>query len=862
LPDATPASASPASALRFGAAGRFELQPAERRLLVDGQPANLGARALDLLIALAAQPDHLLTKNELLDRVWPGLVVEEANLQVQIGNLRRLLGSDVVATVPGRGYRFTAKVDGAVAAPIGAAAQTLPGAPAQTNLPAEQQPLYGRDDDVALVCRLVEAHRLVSIVGAGGIGKTRVAQAAADGLLGEHPDGVWLIELAPLADPALLPSSVAQALGLQLQGRQPPLDELVTALQSQRLLLLLDNCEHLLEAISLLAQALLARTLGVRMLVTSQEPLRVRGEHQYRLGPLGVPSAAEASDPHAALEFGAVRLFVERVQGLDPRFALDAQKAVAVADICRHLDGLALAIELAAARVPLLGVEGVSDRLGERLRVLTAGSRIALRRHQTLRAALDWSHGLLGPDERTVFRRLGVFSGGCTVEAAQQVSGDEQLDEWAVLDHLGALVDKSLVVADGEDRPRYRLLESARAYALEKLAETGETDVLARRHAAFYAARFERLAEAWYSSRLSEDAYIAARAADLENVRSAVTWSLGAHGDTDVALALLVHTAPVSLILPMHEESERWCKALSQRLAGNPPSNTQAAWNIYLQVHWRMLRLRAIVRGREAMHVEADTLEHLGDARRQAHALCIVALHSTWIGDVPTASSAIEAAARLDQSGWPSWLWALHLQIRIRVQHMAGESLSMASELRVALQRLEAAGEGDGRSAFVMRTDLAVDDLAQEHFEEARRRLEALADQGRRQRRDPHRMSVLMAHWALALAELDRPAEARAVVLEGLPHLQRTGLWGVYAPVIALVAATSGNTQSAAHWLGAGNAQLVRSGLCRSLIERRAELHLMTLLEAAHPKTQIDAWMAEGAALADEISAQLPMVLT
>ena len=533
MSDAAPGPlASTSSPLRFGPSGRFELQPAERRLLVDGRPAALGARALDVLIALAAQPDHLLTKNELLDRVWPGLVVEEANLQVQISNLRKLLGGDVIATVPGRGYRFIAAVDGvAPARPMAQARRCKPRRRPSTDQPAGRaQPLYGRDDDLALV------RGLVAGAPAGHPGRrrrhrqdARRARRRRIRCSAEYRDGVWLVELAPLADPALLPCSVAQALGPAAARPQAPLDELVAALEPQRLLLVLDNCEHLLEAASLLAQALLTRTPHVRLLVTSQEPLRLPGRAPVPPRRRSACRArTEAIDPDGALDFGAVRLFVERVQALDPRFRLDAQHAAAVADICRHLDGLALAIELAAARVPSLGVQGVRDAWASACACSppARASRCAATRRCAPRstgATACWP-----PSERAVFRRLGVFSGGCTVEAAQQVAGDEQLDEWAVLDHLAALVDKSLVVADGDDRPRYRLLESARAYALEKLAEADETQAAGAPpcrvlRGALPACRPIRCMPA----RRTEDAFIAERGVELDNLRAALAWALG-----------------------------------------------------------------------------------------------------------------------------------------------------------------------------------------------------------------------------------------------------------------------------------------------------------------------------------------------
>ena len=456
-----------------------------------------------------------------------------------------------------------------------------------TNLPAVLAPLYGRDTDVQAVQRLLQEHRLVTIAGAGGIGKTRVAQAVAHGLrrgLRQAASG-WSSWRRWPTRRWWQPAS-RRCWGTSCAAWTHRSTSWSRCCESQRLLLVIDNCEHLVEAVSQLAQALLDKAPGVHVLVTSQEPLRLPDERLYRLGTLAVPRDGEPASAAQALEHGAVRLFVERAQALDPRFALDERNVQAVIDICRRLDGLALAIELAAARVPALGVQGVRERLDERLRMLTAGSRIALRRHQTLRAALDWSHGLLEPQDQVVFRRLGVFSGGCTIEAVQQVASDEQLDEWAVLDAVGRLVDKSLIVADGDDLPRYRMLESARAYALEKLAAAQETDALARRHANYYAAYAERGCDALFAAGGTEDGFIAARAAEFDNLRAALKWSLGDDGDAGLALALLAHASPLVWLAASRAECEAWLTALKQRLANLELSPRQAALYCAAEISW------------------------------------------------------------------------------------------------------------------------------------------------------------------------------------------------------------------------------------------------------------------------------------
>ena len=366
--------------------GRFELQPAERRLLDDGQPVALGARAFDVLLMLVERPGQLVTKNDLLTQVWAGLVVEENNLQVQISSLRKVLGQGAVATIPGRGYRFGLQVERSdmLAADVGTAASGSSASPAtpvptraRTNLPAYLPSLYGRAQDLATIKALLRQHAVVTVVGAGGIGKTRVAQAVAADIAVEFaadfPDGVWWVELAGLSDGALVPSTVARALGVQVPGDRPRVDAIASLLAAQRLLLVLDNCEHLADTVAGFVDAVRSAAPHVRILATSQETLKTVEEHIYRLGGLAVPIDDGAVDP---LQAGAIELFVARAQGADPNFALTAVHAPAVIEICRRLDGIPLAIELAAARLPLLGVEGLRTRLGERFNILTAGARV------------------------------------------------------------------------------------------------------------------------------------------------------------------------------------------------------------------------------------------------------------------------------------------------------------------------------------------------------------------------------------------------------------------------------------------------------------------------------------------------------
>ena len=553
-----------AVALRFGPSQRFELQPAERRLLVDGQPAALGRRAFDLLVTLAERPDRLLTKNELLERVWPGLVVEEANLQMQVSNLRKILGSDAIATVPGRGYRFTADVGVAEAAPASGSAPPSLTAPAAPRAVAHS--LIGRDEDLT---RLEAALGgcCVTLVGPSGVGKTSLARAAAARWPGRR---VW-VDLAALADGSQMAGALARALELQLTGGDDDAPaQLVAALRGEALLLVLDNAEHLIQACAALA-ALLRPLAGTQLLVTSQVPLAVAGERVLRLEPLALPG------PQASLEAttadGALALLLERIVAADHRFAVVPAAQPLLRAVCMQLDGLPLALEMAAARVPLLGLRGVHDALAERFALLTRGHRDAATRHRTLHGALEWSYQLLNPAEQRLFRALGVFVGGFTLDLAVAQMTDEPAARWDVIDGLAALADRSLLVVGPEDPPRYRLLESMRAFALEQLAEQGELAGARQRHAS--------AALALFSSHTVGNAETGMLClAEMENARHAVAWAR--EHDLAIAAQLTAKVTPATTFSVWRHESGNWLLALeglmSQPSGEALPPQVQAEW--------------------------------------------------------------------------------------------------------------------------------------------------------------------------------------------------------------------------------------------------------------------------------------------
>jgi predicted ATPase/DNA-binding winged helix-turn-helix (wHTH) protein len=475
--------------------GSFRLLPSQRLLLEGDQPVRLGSRAFDILAALVERAGEVVGKEQLIARAWPQTFVEESNLKIQVSALRRALGDGqggnrFIVTVPGRGYEFVVPV-GLTAEPAAVPAPAVQ-QPGTHNLPFAMTRMIGREETVGTIVSRVSRHRLVTVVGPGGIGKTTVALAVAERMIAEFEHGVWLVDLAPLGDPRLVPSTVATVLGLEIHARNP-LPGLIAFLRDRRMLLLLDNCEHVIDAAASLAAAVLGGAPRVDIVATSREPLGVAGEREHRLGPLGSPPTSSALTAVAAAAFPAVQLFVERVTAIVEDFALTDANAAPVVEICRRLDGLPLAIEFAAPRVEVLGVEGLAARLDHSLSVLGTRRRATTARHQTMRAVVDWSYGLLREDEQLFLRALGIFAGGFAAEAAAAVALDPATMRIDAIDRLADLVAKSLVVADvSGDRPRFRLLDTTRAYAIERLDESGERNRVARRHAEYYRHLFEQ----------------------------------------------------------------------------------------------------------------------------------------------------------------------------------------------------------------------------------------------------------------------------------------------------------------------------------------------------------------------------------
>src|ERR1700730_15126407 len=408
--------------------GSFRLIPAQRMLLEDEKPLRLGSRALDILVTLVESAGETIGKDRLIARAWPDTVVEENALRVHVAALRKALGDGrggnrYIVTIPGRGYSFIAPVTREQRQP---AIAPTNGTAVRGNLPAPLTRIVGRDDIIAALAAELAQRRLLTIVGPGGIGKTTVAVAVAEALSSSYADGVWFVGLASLPDPDLVASALGTVLGLSLPGANP-LSGLAGWLRDKHALIVLDSCEHVIGAVAAIAEAILKAAARVSILATRREPLRAGGEWVHRLSSLELPPRSENLTLDGALQYSAVQLFNERALAITDGFALGDEDVAPVLEICHRLDGVPLALELPAARVDVFGVKGLAARLDDRFTVLTGGRRTALPRHQTLRAAMDWSYELLPEAEQIILRRVAVFQGDFTIDAAAAAASDERI---------------------------------------------------------------------------------------------------------------------------------------------------------------------------------------------------------------------------------------------------------------------------------------------------------------------------------------------------------------------------------------------------------------------------------------------------
>jgi predicted ATPase len=804
-----------------------EVRPAQRQVLVAGQAAPLGPRAFDVLLALIERRERTVPKQELLDAVWPGVYVEEHNLVVQVGNLRKLFGSGTIATVPGRGYRFTAILSDKPATEPPAACSALPDA-----LPT----VIGRDEDLAAINELMPLHRLVSLVGAGGIGKTRIAQRLIAERRGLYAHGVGWVELAALTDGAEVPGAIARALGLEI-SQSDRLSNLVAALRPMSLLLALDNAEHLTAGVSSVVDALISGTTGVRVIVTSQVPLGHEAEQVVRLEPLRLPPAGATAAE--AMQYGAAALFVQRAQSADRRFAMNDDNAAAVIDICHRLDGIALALEMAAARVPLFGVKGLAAALHDQLRVLSSKRRDGPMRHQTLHATLEWSHRLLPAQEQIVLRRLSVFAGSFSLELAQEVvhgTGTEA-QRWALLDALGNLADRSLLVADACDPPRYHLLECTRAYAREQLVAAGEDHAWQERHAR----AIRRYLTQVFAERVTAfDPAVSRLEREIDNARQAFTWARRHDAETAVALA-----HPFALAMGEHARafSNSIWDATEPLLDDTMPAAVRADWALgaslwnhadtHSRAHWAQTAARL---SRE-----------IGDTNQLIFSLMAIVKARPGTHD-DEQRAAFEELKQLNDPSRPAGLRLRAMLAEGNILSMSGEQVRAQQMFKQALQLSTQACDSLAACGVLLS---AIDaELAAGQIDEAVRHGIDLVERVRATRCN---RLLTVALFDLCAGQLLQGAasSARATAGEAWPLARAFNLQVHFCNHLALLAALEGRAEAAMQLLGCADARHARLALERQAHEKRMTEQLRRIAREHLSHAEAERLHAQGADMGD-----------
>ena len=631
--------------------GPFRLFAAERRLEKDGKPVRLGSRALDLLIVLVECAGEVVSNRHILERVWRGVTVDESSLRFHVKNLRRALADNLrdapyITNVSGRGYCFAARVErldregrpGSNAASFAAA----------PNLPIRGRTIVGRTPNIELLSRELSRGRLVTIAGPGGIGKTTLAIATAEALRPSFGNAVFFVDLAPVENATLVLSAVVSVLGI-VQRADEPMAAIVEFLRDRRLLIVLDNCEQVIEAVAELADRIVRDTVGSHLLVTSRETLRIQGERVHRLMPLECPPVKDGMSAEEVMSYAAVQLFVDRTAAGFSGFSLDDLQAPVAAEICRRLDGIPLAIELAAARVEFFGLSGLARGLNDMFSLLTQGRRLALPRHQTLRATLDWSYHLLSPTEQAVLQGIAIFRTTFTLEAALAIVSRSMTAAGNAVDAMANLVAKSMLTANSMDGiVQYRLLEATRIYASEKLAAGGDKPETARRHADHHLKLIETAPGDWESD--AGKAWLRLHGGRIDDVRAALDWCFSNAGDLSIGLRLIIASARLWFQLSLTLECRDRIEAALRFVLGRP--ELDAAMEMQLQTALGY-----------ALWYSASEADRLERAFRRALAL------ADEVGDVPVHLQA---------------LWGLWASRRARGQYR--EALELA-EKYVALAR-------------------------------------------------------------------------------------------------------------------------------------------------------------------------------
>lgn len=806
----------------------FEIHIARRQVRINGEPVPLGARAFDLLMLLVEHRGRVVKKSEIFALVWPGQVVEDNNLTVQISALRKSLGSETIATVTGRGYRFVAQSE-----------QELIRTPqhADGNLPQRTVAVYGREREFAELLRAHESQPCVTLCGLAGVGKTALAMSAARQMaaMRKYAHGAWQVELANLLDPDRLVQAICEAIGLEINPREIPLVQCLAQLRHRELLLLLDNCEHLADAVATFVDAVTREAGHVYILATSQEPLRLPGERIMRLNPLAVPSTPDARD---AADYGAVRMMTERVRAaMGGSFEPNAQDTTDMVEICRQLDGVPLALEFAAARVPLLGLGGVRSRLYDRLRLLSRGPRTAPSRHNSLQAALEWSHQLLPMPVQQMLHQLALFPAGFSLQGAELLVGPDASVQ--LIEYLEVLVERSLVSRQSGARPRYRMLETTRAFALDALHASAD--------GVDWASRLSH-AMAQLCVNAARDRDSALMWQEVPNARAALAWAVTAPGHEQVAITIATFLSVGLGAAGATGEALEHLKRVHPLVDERCPTMLAARyWHWYGRVgsEGRM----AVSLSVDAMSKADALFESLGELRHRHSCQRHLAEVELEAGHANRAEEHLQIARALEEHGVYEADRMRRLRVESRLADARGHHDLALRHARAALELAEALGVK--RYRLLLKADMAWTQLQMGRAEaavEVGLELLRYLDDSIRQGQARGRVLSGLTAALVAAGQIEQAVRSAG---DSLVVLRQANLLRARCEVFAWVAAAAGGAQAAAQLIGAGEAFADQSENERDPISRLARSRALELIEVALGHTELSYWSAQGRSLGD-----------
>jgi predicted ATPase/DNA-binding winged helix-turn-helix (wHTH) protein len=799
----------------------FRLFPAQRQFLNGDNEVELNTRAFDLLVLLVRNAGRVVSRDEIIASVWRNYRVSDSTVSSHITFIRQAVGAEFVSTINAQGYQFTHQVESIETPPL---ALRPVGPPPGLPHPAGHG--VGRTAEMAELVELSAHHRVVTIVGPGGVGKTWLAVALGWHLGENFPDGVYLVDLGPVRDATALASAVAQRLSVALRTGDNAARIIGGAIDKRKILLILDGCEYIAEFARAMIEELLAVAPNLSVLATSQATLRVPKEAAFRLQPLDLDDA--------------IWLFTESVRAVDTRFDPDNQNKGVIAEICRRLDGMPLAIEMAAATVPLYGIKNMLAGVDERFDMLDSTPRPGLARQSTLSAVMDWSYGLLDAADQETFRRLSAFSGSFSADAAAAVAWRGGASKWRVPAGLGRLVDKSLVVVEEGEQPRYRLLETISLYAASKLKASGEQDAIAQRHAEYYTGLFEYADELWET--MPDAEWAAAYGPDIDNARSALDWALAVPERQAVAVTLGGAVAHLWERLNLSVEGRAYMDRLVSLVDGQQSIHAARVLRRAGTLWRRLDRARAVALAERSVAL----YRQIGDRLNLGTALGLLGGDYVYLGRHSEAE-AILAEARTVLTG------SNHDKSLFRAMTDLGNLAVSSNDLDKARHCYTAAREIAQKLKDTLRENIIIFNLGEVEFRagEINQAIEYARESASGLRAAGHRIYLgwPVINLASYLAVQDKLDEARHQAIEALMLIEQEGghLIRPCLQLWALLGACDGRYPEAAQLLGYLDADYARSGEVREPTEQRVYTHLSQRLSAGASAKDITAWATEGA---------------